>query len=76
MLEPDDIEKHYIGTIWADSILDALYKKTGIDDLSSSDRSDLELANILLGNVEGDSLNNLFQKIKEWSTIRQEDEVL
>ena len=29
MLEPEDIEKHYIGTIWADSILDALYKKAG-----------------------------------------------
>lgn len=76
LLDPDDIEKHYIGTIWADSILDALYKKLEINDLSITDRSDFELANILLGNAEEDSLNNLLKKINEWSTIRQEDEVL
>lgn len=72
----DDIEEHYKGTVWGESVLDAL-RRLGIDDLAScSQFTDYELANKLLGNVAADSLNNLMQKMTEWSTIRQEDEVL
>lgn len=72
--EEEDVE-HYKGTIWADSILEAL-KKIGINDLASCPRSDVELANELLGNVVEDSFSNLMSKMTEWSTIRQEDEIL
>ena len=74
LLEEDKAE-HYQGTIWAESILEAL-KKIGIDDLASCPRSDVELANELLGNVVEDSFSNLMSKMTEWSAIRQEDEIL
>lgn len=75
LLEADDLEEHYTGTVWADSIRAALLK-LGIDDLSSNNQSDYEIANKLLGNVILDSISNLMQKMIEWSTIRQEDDVL
>ena len=65
----------YKETVWADSIYDALAKK-GITDLSENYMSDYEIANILLGDVVRDSLNNLKQKMEEWSTIREEDPTL
>lgn len=75
LYEKDD--EHYKGTIWADSIFEAL-KKNGIDDLSGCNESNFELANKLLGNVVGDSFSNLMNKMKEWLTVRQdqEDEIL
>lgn len=73
--EEEEDTEHYKGTIWADSILEAL-KKIGIDDLTNCLQSDVELANELLGNVVEDSFSNLISKMTEWSTIRQEDEIL
>lgn len=75
MLDEDDLENHYRGTVWADSIHEALIN-LGIDELSSNTQSDYEIANKLLGNVIFDSISNLMQKMIEWSTIRQEDDVL
>lgn len=74
-LVEEDKTEHYKGTIWANSILEAL-KKIGIDDLTNCLQSDVELANELLGNVVEDSFSNLMSKMTEWSTIRQEDEIL
>lgn len=74
-LEKGEYEILYKGTVWADSILKAL-NNLGIDDLANCKNSDYELANKILGNVAADSLNNLMQKMTEWSTIRQEDDVL
>lgn len=74
-IEDEDYEILYKGTVWADSILKAL-NNLGIDDLANCTSSDYELANKILGNVAADSLNNLMQKMTEWSTIRQEDDVL
>lgn len=71
--EKGEGDEHYKGTIWADSIFEAL-KKNGIDDLSECNESNFELANKLLGNVVGDSFNNLITKMKEWLTFRQEQE--
>ena len=65
----------YKGTIWADSIYEALMRY-GITDLSASQMSDCEIANVLLGNVTSDSVSNLMQKLTEWSTIRAEDPTL
>lgn len=62
---------HFKGTVWADSIYDALAKK-GITDLSENYMSDYEIANILLGNVTRDSLNNL-KKLKEWCLTGEGD---
>ena len=74
-LEEGEFEILYKGTVWADSILKAL-NNLGIDDLANCKNSDYELANKILGNVAVDSLNNLMQKMNEWSTIGQEDGVL
>lgn len=74
-MEPEDIEEHYKGTIWAESILSGL-RKQGVEDLLSTTKTNYELANLLLGNVINDSINNLFQKMTEWSTIHAEDDVL
>lgn len=71
----EDKNEHYKGTIWANSIFEAL-KKIGIDDLAACPQSDVALANELLGNVIEDSFSNLMSKMTEWSTIRQEDEIL
>lgn len=75
MLADDDLEFHYRGTVWADSIHEALIN-LGIDELSSNTQSDYEIANKLLGNVIFDSISNLMQKMIDWSTIRPEDDVL
>lgn len=75
MVEEEDLERHYKGTVWADSLYASL-RRLGIGDLSEEAASDYELANRLLGNVEADSINNLMQKLKEWSTIGEEDEAL
>jgi len=75
MLQEDCVDCHYRGTLWADSIHEALIN-LGIDDLASNTQSDYEIANKLLGNVVFDSISNLMQKMMEWSTIRQEDDVL
>lgn len=74
--EEDDEDKnvHYVGTVWAESIQNGL-KKFGID-LEDSDKSSYELANLLLGNVISDSISNLYQKMTEWSNLRQEDDTL
>lgn len=74
-LDESELDKHYKGTVWAESIKAALIN-LGIDDLSASTESDFSIANRLLGNVVGDSINNLMQKMIEWSTIQQEDDVL
>ncbi len=74
-LDDSELEQHYSGTVWAESIKEALLN-LGIDDLSASTESDFSIANRLLGNVVSDSINNLMQKMIEWSTIRQEDDVL
>lgn len=73
-IDDEDIT-HFKGTIWADSIYAAL-NKYGINDLSESQKSDYEIANMLLGNVSSDSISNLMQKLIEWSTIREEDPTL
>ncbi len=74
-LDDSELEEHYCGTVWADSVKAALLN-LGIDDLSTNTESDVSLANRLLGNVISDSINNLMQKMIEWSTLRQEDDVL
>lgn len=73
--EDGDTITHFKGTVWADSIYDALIKY-GILDLAENQMSDYEIANILLGNVASDSISNLMQKLTEWSTIREEDPTL
>lgn len=75
LLEDDELECHYKGTVWADSIIEAL-KNIGVDELSTNTQSDYAIANKLLGNVVFDSISNLMQKMIEWSTIKQEDDVL
>ena len=75
LLEDDDLDYHYRGTVWADSIHAALVN-INIDELSSCSQSDYEIANKLLGNVVFDAISNLMQKMTEWSTIRQEDDAL
>ena len=75
MLEKGELDRHYMGTIWADSLYAAL-ARMGFESLADQSSSDYELANKLLGNVEGDSLINLEQRLTEWSTIRDEDDVL
>lgn len=74
-IELTEDDPHYKGTIWADSIIHAL-AKLGVEELATSPRTNYELANMLLGNVVNDSINNLMQKLIDWSTIQQEDESL
>lgn len=75
LFEADEDDPHYKGTVWADSVMLAL-TNLGIEELATCTRSDFELANLILGNVVGDSISNLMQKLTDWSTIRQEDESL
>lgn len=75
MIEEGELDRHHMGTIWADSLYASL-ARLGIESLADQTSSDYELANKLLGNVEGDSLSNLMQKLTEWSTIKDEDEAL
>ncbi len=74
--EEQEEEATYHNTIWANSICEALEENFGIDDLNDCQLTDYHLANKLLGNVEGDSLNNLLQKMQDWSMIHQEDDIL
>lgn len=74
MIESED-EQTFKGTVWADSIYQALLD-IGVDELATCTQSDFLLADKLLGKVTGDSIRNLMQKLEDWSTIRQEDEVL
>ncbi len=74
--EPEPGEGRYHGTIWADSVCEALRINCGIEDLNDCQYSDFELANKLLGNVESDALDNLLKKLQDWSTLRQEDDIL
>ncbi|WP_407384337.1 hypothetical protein [Ruminococcus sp.] len=71
----EDPDCHYRGTIWAESLYNAL-NKMGIEELATCNQSDFEIANKLLGDVVGDSINTLMQKMIDWSTIQQEDEAL
>lgn len=75
LVEANEDDPHYKGTVWADSIMQAL-TNLGVEELATCNRSDFELANLLLGNVLGDSISNLMQKLTDWSTIKQEDESL
>lgn len=75
LIEVEEGEPHYKGTIWADSIMQAL-ANLGVEELATCTRTDFELANLVLGNVVRDAISNLMQKLTEWSTIRQEDESL
>lgn len=69
-------DKHYVGTVWAESIEEAL-RKTGMDDWLVTDARNVEFANIILENIIKDSLINLSQKAKDWTTIQHdEDEIL
>lgn len=75
LIEVEEDEPHYKGTVWADSVMQAL-TNFGVEELATCNRSDFELANLILGNVVSDSISNLMQKLTDWSTIRQEDESL
>ena len=74
-LEESEVEDHYIGTIWADSLI-AVLKKHGIDELATCNRNLTDLANMILNDVAADAINDLMQKMKDWSTIRQEEDIL
>ena len=71
----DEIEEHFLGTIWADSIVAAL-AKNGVDDITSTQKTAVEMANLILGDVASDAINDLMQKMTEWATIRQEEDIL
>ena len=53
-----------------------LLKKNNIEDLDDTEKSDAEIANILLGDVISDSLMELMNKMEEWANIREEDPTL
>lgn len=72
---PEDIENHYLGTVWADSLIAAL-AKNGFNDVTATQKTSVELANLILGDVISDSINDLMQKMTDWSTIRQEEDIL
>ena len=74
-LDESEVEVHYIGTIWANSILDAL-KKNGVEELLSTTKTDVELANLILGDVVSDALNDLMKKMNDWSKPRHEEDIL
>ena len=75
-------EEEYRGTIWAESIYSALQKKgyneirDYLDENINPCPSVFELVNILYGNIEGDALNQLQQKVEEWSALPEEREDL
>lgn len=69
--ENGDPVSGYKGTIWADSIY-AQLAKLGIASVSDvPNMSNYELANLLLGNVTSDSINNLIQKTTDLTTIEE-----
>ena len=69
--------EEYAGTVWAESLLNAIRNK-GYEDLTDSINhiSDYELANKILKDVVNDSINNMMQKMDDWSMLIVEDEVL
>lgn len=73
--EKEEPITHFKGTIWADSIYEAL-RKHDITDLSESLMSNYEIANMLLDNVTHCSIDDLVRKLNEWSTIGEEDPTL
>ena len=75
MIAEDELERHYAGTTWAESLYASL-AKLNIETISEQVESDYEIANKLLGDVVSDSISSLFQKLTEWSTIRDEGDVL
>lgn len=76
MINEEDLDEHYKGTTWADSIIAAVQREFSVDSITETGKTDFEIANCILGGIVGDSINNLCQKMEEWSTIRQEDEIL
>lgn len=74
MLDDEYVDRHYKETIWGRSLWAAL-NKAGVSELDY-DTDCISLANRVLGDVLGDSLGNLHQKVTEWSTINDEDDVL
>ena len=80
--EEQNDEEEYRGTIWAESIYSALLKK-GYNEITeyfeqnaNLNPSVFELVNLLYGNIEGDTLNQLQQKVNEWSTLPETGEDL
>ena len=67
---PEDTYK-YSGALWAESIEGALRKK-GID-LRETNQTGYELANCILKDVVGDSLNDLIRKMDDIANTFQED---
>lgn len=65
-------DTNYRETIWGASIYASLQKR-GINELNGEERSDYELANLLLGDVVNDALSNLKTKATEWSRAQWED---
>lgn len=74
-LDESEIEVHYVGTIWANSVLEAL-KKNGVEELSTTTKTNVELANLILGDVVSDALNDLMKKMNDWSKPRHEEDIL
>ncbi len=72
---PEEGEPRYRHTVWGESIYAELEKR-GIFTLDGETKSDYELANMLLGDVIGDSINNLMTKANEWSRVQWEDMTL
>lgn len=70
----EDIDRHYKNTVWGESLWAAL-KKIGVVELDDSTDC-FSMANEVLGDVLGDSLGNLHQKLTEWSTINNEGDAL
>lgn len=63
---------HYKGTVWADSMREAL-RRRGYEDLANAQETDCEIANLLLGDVCSDALGRLMQNLEDWFTAREEE---
>ena len=74
LTEPDEDDARYIGTIWADSVIEALAKKD--IDPTLTQKTSVELANMILGDVVADSLNDLWEKQKEMTKMQQWEDIL
>ena len=59
----------------ANSVLEAL-KKNGVEELSTTTKTNVELANLILGDVVSDALNDLMKKMNDWSKPRHEEDIL
>lgn len=64
--DPTDQFEHYQETIWANTII-AVLKKNEIEDLETCQKTNFELANIILNNVVSDSMSNLLKKLNDWN---------